>query len=626
MSSVARPPRVLVIDDLFGRRHPEGRNEERASLCGQLLLGDVTEDQGGGPGAVRVRSPIAEAVFHRGQRPISSTVGDVVKNDLEGCLEAIRSGWSGRPTGQPPWAMLLLDLCFYTGRVTPESSRQLAGVPEGRPGDDDPESYFGLEVLLAARAEFPDLPIVILSSKPRESVARTIAAQGALGFIARGESDARETLKEYLWRHGLVPDEQGQIIGYSVALLKALRSARRAGISSSSILLRGEPGTGKELLASYVHSSSPERSKGPFVVVDSGALSVELFASELFGHRKGAFTGAAADRTGWVVQADGGDLFLDEIANMPPDVQVGLLRVLQESKVFPVGAEKGIEVDVRFLAATNEDVEGKALLGRFRADLLDRLRMGGVIHLPPLRERREDIPVLVEHFFEQARAEIPGGMLREVVPEAIGHLTQHDWPGNVRALEGCVRQAVASHRDVEFLYPHHFDLPGHQAGAASGSSEGLRAPQTASPGVAEGEEAGGLPQVLETLRSFSFGDVPAEELSGSLERVERAYARFGVRLLAAALRVTRSITPENPAGEVKISPAIKLLTGRSSLTSNDAADLVNWLLSFVPGEAGQVVEEDARLLEQAREMATKLRGERRAPGPKARQWEDPREL
>lgn len=620
MINSARPPRVLVVDDLFGRRHPESRNEERASLCGQLLLRDVTEAQDGEPGAVRVRAPIAEAVFHRGQQPVASVVGDVVENDLEGCRQVISSGWSDRPDGQPPWAMLLLDLCFYTGRVTRESSRRLAGMPEGRPGDDDPESYFGLEVLRAARLEFPDLPIVILSSKRREAVARAIAAQGALGFIARGESDARETLREYLWRHGLLPDQRGEIIGHSVSLLKALRSARRAGISSRSILLRGEPGTGKELLASYVHTSSPDRSEGPFVVVDSGALSVELFASELFGHMKGAFTGAQEKRTGRVVRADGGDLFLDEIANMPPDVQVGLLRVLQERQVFPVGGEQGIDVDVRFLAATNEDVEGKALLGRFRADLLDRLRMGGTINLPPLRERREDIPVLVEHFFEEARTEVPGGMLREVVPEAIEHLAEYDWPGNVRALESCVRRAVASHPDVEYLYPHHFDLPRHQTIAAPAPHVHADNSKNGSPGVV-GEEEHSLQSIIETLRSVSCAEVPAQELAGSLERLERAYARFGVRLLAAALRATRNITPENPAGEVKISPAVKLLTGRSNLTSNDAADLVNWLLSFVPDEAGQVVDEDADLLEQAREMAVKLRGERRAPGPKARQWE-----
>ena len=319
---------------------------------------------------------MAEAVFFRGQLPQTAVVGDTVENDLDGCLRFVRSGWTKRSASRPPWAMLLLDLCFYTGLVTHESSRNASGMPGGRRGDDDPEGYFGLHVLKAVREEFPDLPAVILSSKPREEISRQISAAGALGFIPRGEPGSRETLQEYLQRHALIPDSEGRIVGVSVSLLKALRGARRAASGSRHVLLQGEPGTGKELLACYLHSASAKSGKRPWVVVDSGTLSPELFASELFGHMRGAFTGASTDRVGRIVQADGGDLFLDEIGNMPPDVQAGLLRVLQDGIVVPVGAERGEQVQVRVLSATNEDVEGRALLGHFRGDLLERLRAG----------------------------------------------------------------------------------------------------------------------------------------------------------------------------------------------------------------------------------------------------------
>ena len=186
------------------------------------------------------------------------------------------------------------------------------------------------------------------------------------------------------------------------------------------MLLRGEAGTGKELLASSFHCMDAKRGKSPLIVVDSGALSPELYASELFGHRKGAFTGASGDRTGRILQANGGDLFLDEIGNMPQDVQAGLLRVLQERQVTPLGAGEGKNVDVRFLAATNEDVEGEVLTGQFRGDLLERLRVGGTIILPPLRDRKDDIPDLVE---------VPAGCLgREPWSFGQGGVSRRPWP------------------------------------------------------------------------------------------------------------------------------------------------------------------------------------------------------
>ncbi len=613
---MSEPPRVLIIDDVFGRTHASHRNEERANLCGQLLLEDVTGDEAAeGPGQ-RIKKPLAWAVFFRGQTPAASPVGSVVENDLAGCLRVVRRGWSERPAGTAPWAMALLDLCFYTGRVTEASNRNLEGMPEGREGDDEPRNYFGLDILQAIREEMPDLPVVILSSKPRGEVSRDISARGALGFIARGESGMRETLEDFIWRHGLVPDPDGVIAGHSIGLLKALRSARRVAAFPRNILLRGESGTGKELVAAYIHRCSEERRQGPLVVVDSGALNGELFASELFGHRKGAFTGASADRTGRIAQADGGDLFLDEIANMPPDVQVGLLRVLQDRRVVPIGADLGAEVDVRFLAATNEDIEGKALLGQFRTDLLDRLRLGGTIMLPPLRERREDIPILALRFLNDAVKENPGALVRELSHEAMELLAAHDWPGNVRTLESCVRGAVSSHPDVEYLYPHHFELPGSRGtaatatvvdpGALRAASATPPAPPAFVPEVATRPMT--LAEAVAALEAFRVEALRGPDLAGALQVAQAAYARFVARLLTAALDATRRPTPEEPEGKALIHPAMKLLTGDARLTATKAADLIKRLLSIAPESIVDLLGEG--VLREAERKARELRGGR----------------
>jgi len=326
----------------------------------------------------------------------------------------------------------LLDLCFYTGRVTKESNQVSLGMPEGRPGDDDPAQYFGLRLLKAIHQRFPDLPVVVFSSKPREDVSREFSQYGAL-FLPREEERGPDILREYIWQHGIIPDASGGLVGHSKELLRTLRDARRAAADQRNIFIRGERGTGKELLARYIHTQGSKDKDRPLITVDSGALSPQLYASELFGHKRGAFTGAERDRIGRIVQANGGDLFLDEIGNMPYDVQNGLLRVLEHHEVTPLGAAEGQAVDVRFLSATNEKLEGKSSTG-FRQDLLDRLRDGGELFLPPLRDRMEDLDLLVEHLVREAERVKPGTMIRQIEPESLHYLRSYHWPGNIREL------------------------------------------------------------------------------------------------------------------------------------------------------------------------------------------------
>lgn len=593
-------PRVLVIDDVLGRSHDRGRNEERANLCGAVLLRDVTGDEDGP--TQDIAAPVAEAVFFRGQSPVRSGIGARVENDLEACLAEVRAGWTGRAPGEQPWSLVLLDLCFYTGMVTSESDQRKRGMPEGRPRDSDPSEYFGLRVLEAIGTEFPGLPVVLLSSTSRDDVSRSLSVLGALGFLNTGDLELRRKLEDYLWRHALSPDATGTIVGYSSDLLAALRAARRSSPAAVSVLVQGERGTGKELLAAFLHRCSPNRATGPFVAVDAGALPPELYASELFGHLRGAFTGATANRVGKIEHANGGDLFLDEIGNMPAEVQKGMIRVLQDRHVIPVGANEGVDVDVRVVAATNQDIEGKVDLGQFKADLLDRLRTGGVISLPPLRQRRLDIPLLVDAFFREAVAENPNATVRELSPDALAAIEAEDWPGNVRQLRACVRKAVQDHPDVDYLYPLHFELSRRTVSPAS-----LRVPIPPSVDAAEARQTSqsGLARAAEVLEQIDVGSVATSDLAGSLPPLRRAYARLVARLARAALEATKRHSPENPSGKVLIHPAMKLLQGDSSLTASAAADLLKRSLSIAPDAVADLMQDE--LLGEGYKRAVKIR-------------------
>ena len=236
------------------------------------------------------------------------------------------------------------------------------------------------------------------------------------------------------------------LIGKSVKFVECLKMVGRVAPTSLPVLITGESGTGKEIVANAIHRRS-KRADGPFVTVNCGAIPMELIESELFGHMKGSFTGAANDRRGLWEEAEGGTLFLDEITETPPQFQVKLLRALQESEVRRVGANKTIRVDARVICATNRDIEQEVADGRFRQDLMYRLN-AVTIKLPPLRERAEDIPLLASYFASRvSSAKAPFSS------EAAEKLKRYPWPGNVRELENAVFHAVSMADDV--IYPEH---------------------------------------------------------------------------------------------------------------------------------------------------------------------------
>jgi DNA-binding NtrC family response regulator len=241
-----------------------------------------------------------------------------------------------------------------------------------------------------------------------------------------GEADVEAPLS--------VSDRFGRAFGRAVAMRRVFALLPRIAASEATVLIEGETGTGKTLLAEAIHQASP-RKGGPFIVVDCGAIPPSLIESELFGHEKGAFTGATTARVGAIESADGGTVFFDEIGELPQDLQPRLLRAIEDRTIKRVGGQERSRVDVRVVAATNQDLRAAVNRGSFRSDLYYRLHVVS-LRLPPLRERREDIPLLIEKFYEQFAGR-PGAP-KELVDE----LATHDWPGNVRELRAAVERAV----------------------------------------------------------------------------------------------------------------------------------------------------------------------------------------
>ena len=246
--------------------------------------------------------------------------------------------------------------------------------------------------------------------------------------------DNRYLKKELLAQAG------DEIVGGSSGLRNVMEMVRQIAPLNNTVLLMGETGTGKEVIANAIHFASP-RKDGPFIKVNCGAIPVELIDSELFGHERGAFTGAIAEKRGRFERADGGTIFLDEIGELPPQAQVRLLRVLQNREIERVGGTKAISVDIRVIAATHRNLEGMVSENRFREDLWFRLNVFPII-LPPLRQRKEDIPPLVRHFIAHKSREMGIAVPPGIAPGALDRLMNYSWPGNVRELEHAMEHAV----------------------------------------------------------------------------------------------------------------------------------------------------------------------------------------
>ena len=309
----------------------------------------------------------------------------------------------------------------------------------------------GLALLERLSRIAPDLPVIVVTAHSDLENAVAAYQGGAFEYLPKpfDVDEAVELVRKAARQHGYelnrgAPDDDQKIpslIGQAPAMQEVFRSIGRLARSSMTVLITGESGTGKELVARALHQHSP-RAKKSFVALNTSAIASELLESELFGHERGAFTGADARRIGRFEQADGGTLFLDEIGDMSPALQTRLLRVLAESEFYRVGGQTSINVDVRVIAATNQNLARSVEEGRFREDLYHRLN---VIHIntPPLRQRRQDIPLLLNHYLDDAAKEldVPAKTLNS---DALDVLQSYDWPGNVRQLVNATRRMTVT--------------------------------------------------------------------------------------------------------------------------------------------------------------------------------------
>ena len=311
----------------------------------------------------------------------------------------------------------------------------------------------GMQVLRAARDLSPDSTVIVVTAVASTETAVEAMKLGAYDYITKpfklDEVDLiikngleRKRLRDenlYLRKQLETQHRFENIIGKSARIVEVFDTIRKIADSPATAMITGESGTGKELVARAIHFNSHRRDK-PFVSVNCGAIPEGLMESELFGHVKGSFTGAVANKVGLFAAAEGGTLFLDEITEIPPLLQVKLVRAIQLREVRRVGDTKDIKTDVRLIAASNRDLEAAVREGVMREDLFYRLNVIP-IHLPPLRERREDIPFLVAHFIQRFSKDL-GKDVRGVTPEAMAVLERHHWPGNIRELENAIERAI----------------------------------------------------------------------------------------------------------------------------------------------------------------------------------------
>ena len=572
-------PQILVIDDQFGRcqlgdafRRSVGDDvfslfeADRSNLCrnfGLVLPGTKTIPD----------DAVARVVFSPAQRWNDET--KEIENLSEQAVGAVKQRWPA--TDGSRWSLVLLDLRFTVGKLNEF-------------GDPERGSLFGADVLLPLlRREFgDDLPIVVLSSTSRDEMNQRIRELGALDFIQRvpgagaPPEQSRNALRDALFLHGLMPDFTGSVVGKSLPVLKMLRLARRAGRTARTILLEGETGTGKGLLAQYIHSVS-DRSNSPFETFNASQRTADLQADELFGHWQGAFTDARTDSPGLWERAQGGTVFIDEVADLNEDVQLRLMQPIEERRVRrlghpPKGKASEIEVDVRVVLATNRVLDE---MPSVKKDFLNRIN-AFEIHVPALRERSDDIPTLIDCLSAQLAPTWSG----RILPEAMKILKKNDWRGgNVRELRNTLEQAIANNPGQDITAR---DLKPSKAGTSSERAGKRGISELTQPTRFDGVS---LIAALETD--------PDDSTVANLRKMRENFNGVLPQLLADILSWSLRLTAKD--GAPNHTAAVRFMLGRDDISTLEAKQFIKKYLNL-DTRAGSVwrrFEEDQRNLQSS---------------------------
>jgi two-component system response regulator AtoC len=394
----------------------------------------------------------------------------------------------------------------------------------------------GIDILKRVKEDSPYTNVILITGNASAETAVEAMKEGAFDYITKpfNFEKLKVQVSKALEKSRLVAENlylrqqlRGKykfdnIIGNSLAMQQVFSRMEKIVNTDSTILILGESGTGKELVAKAIHYNGARREK-PFVAINCGAIPAELLESELFGHVRGSFTGAVADKQGKFEVANSGTIFLDEIGTMPMHLQMKLLRVLQEQEVERVGSSKKIKLNVRVISATNANLEEEVRKGRFREDLYYRLNVIPIL-LPPLRERREDVALLARHFLQKLCREMDRPLM-SIAPAAMRALESYDWPGNVREMENVIERTVAltEHDSIERR-----DLPPHIGGDPDDAEPDLFAPRVTAEGV-------NMVQLIEKIEGRMIGE--AMGLAGGVKA--RAAALLGINRTTLVEKIKR---------------------------------------------------------------------------------------
>ena len=551
-------PRVLIIDDQFGRcslgksfqkqvgaELMEAYKADRENLC--RIYGIL--DGSGDSTSLPVETCQVAGVFCPGQKWDADSKS--IENDSDSVWSAINRGWPFKDGSR--WACVLLDLRFVHG-------------PLNEFGDPQIGDAFGLDVLLPTIREKygDDLPVIVLSSTPRDQNNSAVRAAGALEFIQRvpgmgaKPDEGRAALQKALFTHGLLEDAERIVVGQSLATLKMLRQARRGAMAARNILLLGETGTGKGLLANYIHRMSA-RAKCPFEAFHAAHRPADLQADELFGHWRGAFTGADRDAAGIWERINGGTLFIDEVADIDLRVQQMLMQPIEERNVRRIGTPpkdtaEFRSVDALVVLATNRDLNSAAAIGEFKSDFLNRIN-AFTITVPPLRERMEDLPLLIR----QLTSGIAPNWKGKLLGEALVTMSNRDWKdGNIRELRNVIERALANNPDQDITAVDVALPDENRQSLIPVDNSSNRSPSVA----------------LTDVIGRDVTQLSLAEIENIKKRYAGAFPNLVADILAYALRLTQANCKSNPTA------AVRFLLGNPNLTTVQAKQFLKRLLSL----------------------------------------------